>query len=94
MKINSTVNCPVYPETHTAERARVCVCVYIYIYIYTQTRLALRKLFPGVKWPGLEAGQSPPCTAEVKNVWIYSSVFLYAFIAWTWTFPLQLMLLP
>jgi len=81
MKINSTVNCPEYPERHTAERANV----YIYTHTHTHKHLALCKLFPGVKWPGLEAGQSPPCSAEVKNVCIYSSVSLYAFIAWTGT---------
>jgi hypothetical protein len=29
--------------------------------------------FPGVKRPGREADKSPPCSAEVKNVWSYTS---------------------
>jgi len=27
----------------------------------------------GVKLPGLETDHSPPCTAEVKNAWSYTS---------------------
>jgi hypothetical protein len=30
-------------------------------------------LSPGVKWPGCEADRSSPSTAEVKNVWSYTS---------------------
>jgi hypothetical protein len=30
--------------------------------------------FPGVKRPGREAGHSPPSNAEVKKMWIYTSI--------------------
>jgi hypothetical protein len=29
--------------------------------------------FPGMKWQKLEAGHSPPSSAEVNNTWIYTS---------------------
>jgi hypothetical protein len=32
-----------------------------------------RALSLGVKWPGREADHSPPSSAEVKNVWSYTS---------------------
>jgi hypothetical protein len=35
----------------------------------------------GVKWPGHEADQSPPCSAEFKNVWSYTST-PYVFMEW------------
>jgi hypothetical protein len=35
---------------------------------------------PGVKRPGLEADHSPPASAEVKKMWIYTSISPYAFI--------------
>jgi hypothetical protein len=35
-----------------------------------------------VKRPGREADHSPPSSAEVKNVWGYTSTPKYAFIAW------------
>jgi hypothetical protein len=31
-----------------------------------------RGAFPEVKWPGSEADNSPPTTAEVKKMWIYT----------------------
>jgi hypothetical protein len=37
---------------------------------------------PGVKGPGREADRSPPSTAEVKNVWSYTSTPLYASMVW------------
>jgi hypothetical protein len=37
--------------------------------------------FPGVKRPGREADHSPPTTAEVKKMWIYTSTPPYAFMA-------------
>jgi hypothetical protein len=37
--------------------------------------------FPGVKWPGREADHSPPTSAEVKKMWIYTSTPPYAFMA-------------
>jgi hypothetical protein len=30
-------------------------------------------LFPGIKWPGREADHSPSSSAEVKNVWSYTT---------------------
>jgi hypothetical protein len=38
-------------------------------------------LFPGVKWQGREADHSPPTSAEVKKMWIYTSTLLYIFMA-------------
>jgi hypothetical protein len=41
-----------------------------------------RKLFPGgKKRPGREADHSPPTSAEVKKMWIYTSTTPYAFMA-------------
>jgi hypothetical protein len=37
--------------------------------------------FPGVKRPGRESDHSPPTTAEVKKMWIYTSTPPYAFMA-------------
>jgi hypothetical protein len=36
--------------------------------------------FPGVKRPGREADRSPPASAEVKKMWIYTSIPTYAFM--------------
>jgi hypothetical protein len=38
-------------------------------------------LSPGVKRPGREADHSPPTSAEVKKIRIYTSTLLYAFMA-------------
>jgi hypothetical protein len=38
-------------------------------------------LSPGVKRPGREADHSPPASAEVKKMWIYTSTPPYAFMA-------------
>jgi hypothetical protein len=38
-------------------------------------------LSPGVKRPGREAGHSPPASAEVKKMWIYTSTAPYTFMA-------------
>jgi hypothetical protein len=35
-----------------------------------------------VKRPGRETDRSPPCSAEVKNAWRYTSTPQYAFMAW------------
>jgi len=35
----------------------------------------------GVKRQGREADHSPPCSAEVKYAWSYTSITQYAFIA-------------
>jgi hypothetical protein len=37
--------------------------------------------FPGVKRQGREADHSPPTSAEVKKMWIYTSTPLYVFMA-------------
>jgi hypothetical protein len=37
-------------------------------------------LFPGLKRPGREADHSPPTSAEVKNMWIYTSIPSHAFM--------------
>jgi hypothetical protein len=37
--------------------------------------------FPGVKWQGREADHSPPTSAEVKKMWIYTSTPQYVFMA-------------
>jgi hypothetical protein len=36
---------------------------------------------PGVRWPGCEADHSPPTSAGVKKMWIYSSTSPYTFMA-------------
>jgi hypothetical protein len=36
----------------------------------------------GVEWPGHEADHSPPSGAEVKNIWSYTSMPEYFFMAW------------
>jgi hypothetical protein len=38
--------------------------------------------FPGVMRPGREADHSPPTSAEVKKVWIYTSTPPYSFMAY------------
>jgi hypothetical protein len=38
-------------------------------------------LSPGVKQQGCEADRSPPASAEVKKMWIYTSTPPYAFMA-------------
>ena len=39
-----------------------------------------RALFPRVKWTRRVVDHSPPFSAEVKHVWSYSRLPLYAFI--------------
>jgi hypothetical protein len=36
---------------------------------------------PGVKRPGREANHSPPASAEVKKMWMYTPTPPYAFMA-------------
>jgi hypothetical protein len=59
--------------------------------------------FPGGKAAGHEADHSPPCSAEVKNAWRYTSTPQYVFMSWclvkhrdnftfTWTSYLHVML--
>jgi hypothetical protein len=38
-------------------------------------------LFPGVKRLGREVDHSPPTSAEIKKMWIYTSTPPYAFMA-------------
>jgi hypothetical protein len=38
-------------------------------------------LSPGVKWPRRQADHSPPTSAKVKKMWVYTSVFPYIFMA-------------
>jgi hypothetical protein len=38
-------------------------------------------LSPGIKPPGREADHSPPASAEVKKMWIYTSTPPYTFVA-------------
>jgi hypothetical protein len=38
-------------------------------------------LSPGIKRLWREADHSPPTSAEVKKMWIYTSISLYAFMA-------------
>jgi hypothetical protein len=40
-----------------------------------------RGLLPGVKRPGREDNHSPPTSAEVKKMWIYTSTPPHAFMA-------------
>jgi hypothetical protein len=62
---------------------------YIYIYIVqtgsgvhpTSYTAGTGGSFPGVKRPGREADHSPPTSAEVKKIWIYTSTPPYAFMA-------------
>jgi hypothetical protein len=35
---------------------------------------------PGVKWQGHKADHSPPASAKVKKMWIYTSTPLYTFV--------------
>jgi hypothetical protein len=36
--------------------------------------------FPGIKRQKREADHSPPASAEVKQMWLYTSIPLYAFM--------------
>jgi hypothetical protein len=42
-------------------------------------QFVLGAVSPGVKRPRHEADHSPPASAEVKKMWIYTSTILYAF---------------
>jgi hypothetical protein len=72
-------------------RVRVPVGSTIFLFS-TSSRPALRStqphiqcvtgaLSPGVKRPGREIGHSPPASADVKKIWIYTSALPYAFMA-------------
>jgi len=47
-----------------------------------QSSLVPGALSVGVKRPGREADHSPTFSAEVKNVWSYTSTPQYVFMAW------------
>jgi hypothetical protein len=36
---------------------------------------------PGIKRQGLETDHSPPTSAKVKKIWVYTSTPLYAYMA-------------
>jgi hypothetical protein len=59
--------------------------LYFIIFPMSPTQLPLEWVhgdsFPMVKWPGHEADHSIPISAEVKKMWIYTSVPLYVFMA-------------
>jgi hypothetical protein len=38
--------------------------------------------FPGIKWPGNETGCSLPCSAEVKNMLLYTFTPPYVLMGW------------
>jgi hypothetical protein len=44
-------------------------------------RWILGAIFPGVTRPGREADDSPPSSAEVKNVWSYTSTLSYVVLS-------------
>jgi hypothetical protein len=37
---------------------------------------------PSVKWQGRDYDHSPPCSAEVRNAWSYTSTSLYVSMLW------------
>jgi hypothetical protein len=47
----------------------------------TSYKMGTRVSFLGVKRQGREADHSPPTSAEVKKIWIYTSTALYVFMA-------------
>jgi hypothetical protein len=57
------------------------------------TRMVQWVISPGVKRPERETDDSLPTRAEVKNEWSYTSTPIYAFMAFTGTLHLSLVLL-
>jgi hypothetical protein len=47
----------------------------------TSYPMGIGDLSPGIKRPGSEADNSPPASAEVKKIWIYTSTPPHAFVA-------------
>jgi hypothetical protein len=47
----------------------------------TSYKMGTGGTFPGLKWQGREADHSPPTSAEVKKMWIYTSTPPYVFRA-------------
>jgi hypothetical protein len=75
------------------DQSSICSRCWEYFSFVTMSRLALgstqppiqqvpRFLSPWVKQLGCEADHSPPSSAEVKNVWRYTSTPLYVCMAW------------
>jgi hypothetical protein len=67
------------------------VARYFYLLHFVQTGsgahpasypMATECCYAGVKRPRRDAGYSPPCIAEVKNTWIYTSTPTYVFMLW------------
>ena len=57
--------------TPTAVMSCTDICISCNLHVFCWWVLAV--LFPGVRRPELESDHSPPCRAEVKNKWSYSS---------------------
>jgi hypothetical protein len=47
----------------------------------TSYKMGTEGSFPGVKRQGREADDSPPTSAEVKKMWIYTSIPLHVIMA-------------
>jgi hypothetical protein len=47
----------------------------------TSNTMATGGSFQEIKRPGSEADHSPPTSAKVKKMWIYTSIFPYDFMA-------------
>jgi hypothetical protein len=47
----------------------------------TSYKMGIGSSFPGVKRQGRKADHSPPTSAEVKKMWIYTSTPIYCFMA-------------
>jgi hypothetical protein len=71
------------PSGSTIQNAWNIIFTYTYIPGVHQTsyKMGTRASFPGVKWQGREADHSPPTSAEVKKMWIYTSTNPYVFMA-------------
>jgi hypothetical protein len=54
------------------------------------TQWVLGSIFPGIKWLGCEADHSAPSSAEVQNVWSYTSAPPYVLMSCTGTAPIQI----
>jgi hypothetical protein len=89
MNISAVGIATVYGLVDRGVGVRVPVGSRIFCYLLVQTGYGVHPtpyiqwirgaLFPGVKRPGLET-DSPPTSAEVKKMWIYTSTPQYAFM--------------
>jgi hypothetical protein len=50
--------------------------------IYPPVEWALGTISLGLRRPGREVNHSPPCSTEVKKIWIYISTPPYVFMTW------------